>query len=255
MDILKRHSMTTIDSEKIELLKKIKWHHTIELGFYTTNGSNSLEFERENCKAIPEDLSGLSVLDVGAWDGYYSFVAEKRGAKRVLAIDIYQGSCSPDGFFLAKEILGSKVEHRELDVTELEKLDGEKFDVILFMGVYYHLKDPVLAIRKIHDALNDRGLLVFGGKMLAGRKPRLYEYKEGEYKQDATTFCAATIPWVIRTCSDIGFDNFKVVYCCWKQQLWKRFIARICWELGINANLFGYVGLVTMRKMSRKVLK
>src|SRR6476659_1060411 len=92
------------------------------------------------------DFTNKSVLDIGCWDGYWSFYAERRGAKSVLATDDWSQNwkhwTGPPGIHVAKELLGSKV---EIDLTRsVYDLAGlnRKFDVILFLGVYYHLHAP-----------------------------------------------------------------------------------------------------------------
>ena len=70
---------------------------------------------------IPDDLTGLSVLDIGAWHGYFSFECERRGAQRVLAIDNYAWNrFGMDEFLSARERLNSNVEHHKVDVHDLD---------------------------------------------------------------------------------------------------------------------------------------
>ena len=68
-------------------IDSIRWWHRIDLGDCITPGSNYDSDETLEKLNLPEDMSGLSVLDLGAWDGYYSFACEKRNAKRVVACD------------------------------------------------------------------------------------------------------------------------------------------------------------------------
>jgi len=73
--------------------------------------------------ALPEDLSGMSVLDIGSWDGFFAFEAERRGASRVLATDSFcwsgEGWGNKDGFNLVRNVLNSKVEDLDIDIMEL----------------------------------------------------------------------------------------------------------------------------------------
>ena len=96
---------------------------------------------------FPESLTGLSVLNIGAWDGFFSFEAEKRGAKRVVAYDLHP----PDyyGFALAKELLGSQVKYIQGGVYDLSPEAVGTFDVVFFFGVFYHLRYPLLALDRI----------------------------------------------------------------------------------------------------------
>ena len=110
-----------------------------------------------------DDLNGRRVLDIGALDGMFSFELERRGAI-VTAFDIQ----SPDvtGFNTAKEIIGSKVEYVQGDVYELHKYFCEKFDLICFFGVWYHLKNPVAAFAQVANVLADEGVLLAEGACL-----------------------------------------------------------------------------------------
>jgi tRNA (mo5U34)-methyltransferase len=101
---------------------------------------------------IPEDLTGKTVLDIGAWDGFFSFEFERRGAKRVLAIDTYawdQGGF--DCFLLAHEYFRSKVEHRRMDVHELSPETVGTFDLVFCAGVLYHMRHPLLGLERIRS--------------------------------------------------------------------------------------------------------
>jgi tRNA (mo5U34)-methyltransferase len=98
--------------------------------------------------ALPADLTGKSVLDVGCNAGFYSFEMKRRGAARVVAID------TDDRYLaqarLASEITGLDVELRKLSVYEVGAL-GERFDLVIFMGVLYHLRHPLLALDLLHE--------------------------------------------------------------------------------------------------------
>ena len=99
--------------------------------------------------AIPEDLTGKSVLDIGCNAGFYSIEMKRRGAERVLGID------SDDRYLaqarLASEVLGfTDMEYRNLSVYDVGAL-GEKFDLVIFMGVLYHLRHPLLALDLIRE--------------------------------------------------------------------------------------------------------
>ena len=98
---------------------------------------------------LPEDLSGQTVLDVACWDGFYSFAAEQRGAQRVLATDsfIWQAG-HRDGFLLAHRSLASKIDYAEIDVLDLSPESVGTFDIVLFLGLLYHMKHPMLALER-----------------------------------------------------------------------------------------------------------
>lgn len=106
------------------------------------------------------------VLDIGAWDGYYSFYAEKQGAKEIIAIDgrIWKNPTdlprNKKGFDIAKTILNSKVKDYIQDIENITPEQYGTFDIILFLGVLYHLQNPMLAIKNINDLLNKTGKVV-----------------------------------------------------------------------------------------------
>jgi len=110
------------------------------------------------------DFRGKSVLDIGCWDGYWSFYAERRGAGSVLATDDQtQNWAGSQGFHLARELLKSKVEFNlNVSVNDLAQL-RRKFDIILFLGVYYHLFDPLYALAQIRHCCHPDTIVVIEG--------------------------------------------------------------------------------------------
>ena len=107
---------------------------------------------------VPDDLSGQSVLDIGCNAGFYSFELKRRGAARVLGIDHDPAYLAQAHF--AREQLGLRdVEFRQLEVYDVDQLAGEQFDLVLFMGVFYHLRHPLYALEKVARLV--RGRLLF----------------------------------------------------------------------------------------------
>jgi tRNA (mo5U34)-methyltransferase len=98
---------------------------------------------------LPEDLGGKSVLDIGCNAGFYSIEMKRRGAERVLAIDSDERYLAQAEF--ASATLGfDDIEFRKLDVYDVGAI-GERFDLVIFMGVLYHLRHPLLALDLIHE--------------------------------------------------------------------------------------------------------
>ncbi len=116
--------------------------------------------------AIPPDLTGKTVLDIGCNGGFYSIEMKRRGAERVLGIDFDDDYLAQARF--AAEVTGLDIEFRKLSVYDVGAL-GERFDIVLFMGVLYHLRHPLLALDLIreHVAEGPAGLPVD-----AARQPR-----------------------------------------------------------------------------------
>lgn len=143
----------------LERTKDIRWYHPIDLGHGVVEREWYIRrrFDRRlKLLQIPENLKGWSVLDIGAWDGFFSFECERRGADRVLAVDTYAWDTphGMDGFLAAREILDSKVEYKRIDVHDLSPEAIGKFDLVLFFGVFYHLRNPLIGLEKLHSVTN-----------------------------------------------------------------------------------------------------
>lgn len=129
------------------------WFHNIDLDGVQTAPDHFLN-DYPNVKwkmfqhAIPEDLSGKSVLDIGCNAGFYSIEMKRRGADRVVGVDFDDRYLEQARF--AAEVKGADIEFRKLSVYDVAQL-GETFDIVLFMGVLYHLRHPLLALDLIHD--------------------------------------------------------------------------------------------------------
>lgn len=140
----------------IDQMNAYFWFHSIDLGNgVVTPGSKSVEVHAIESEAYfgGMDLSGRSVLDIGAWNGVYSFEAKRRGARRVVATDAptwTDPAANGHGAFqFAREILGLDVEDAVIGVDDMTPdMFGELFDVVLFLGVFYHLPDPLLSLKR-----------------------------------------------------------------------------------------------------------
>lgn len=128
-------------------LASMGWWHSFELpdGSFI-EGVCPLEGLKHRLAQFPiaRDLRGKRVLDIGAWDGFFTFELEKRGAE-VVAIDCWDNS----RFRLMREIFGSKAEYRIADVYDLSPANIGRFDIVVFFGVLYHLKHPLLALERV----------------------------------------------------------------------------------------------------------
>ena len=185
------------------------WFHNIDLAGVPTAPDHFLgDYPgvkwRRFAHAIPADLSGRTVLDIGCNAGFYSIEMKRRGASRVVGVDTDERYLAQARF--AAGICGAEIEFRQLSVYELPSL-GERFDLVLFMGVLYHLRHPLLALDVLHDHVVGE-LLVFQS-MLRGSSdvpdvqrdypfhqtsqfedpayPRLY-FVEHEYASDPTNW-------------------------------------------------------------------
>ena len=133
------------------------WWHSIDLGNgAVTPGVHPIEELRDNYARfkLPEDLSGKSLLDIGCWDGFYSFESERRGA-RVASVDCWR----PENFFKACAALNSRTEFHELSVYDVTKERLGSFDIVLFLGVLYHLRHPLLALEQVCEVTRDLAVI------------------------------------------------------------------------------------------------
>jgi len=140
-----------------------EWFHNIDLGGGVRTAPDHFLGDypavkwRSFAHAVPADLTGKTVLDIGCNGGFYSMEMKKRGAARVLGVDWDEDYLAQARF--AAEVTGLDIEFRKLSVYDVGAL-GERFDVVLFLGVLYHLRHPLLALDLIHEhAVRD--LLVF----------------------------------------------------------------------------------------------
>jgi tRNA (mo5U34)-methyltransferase len=138
------------------------WFHNLNLGGFQTAPQHFLgDYPRVKWQrfadALPADLHGQTVLDIGCNGGFYAIEMKRRGAARVVGIDSEPLYLAQARF--AAEVSGVELELHQLSVYDVAKL-GETFDLVLFMGVLYHLRHPLLALDLIHEHVA-RNLLVF----------------------------------------------------------------------------------------------
>lgn len=142
-------------TELEQKIAEVEWYHPIELGHVVTRPQWHIRrrFRRRlGLLSLPPDMTGMSVLDVGAWDGFFSFECERRGAARVVAIDSYAWEhYGMTGFNLARDVLRSKVEFKKTTIEECHAGELGRFDLVLFLGVFYHLRSPILALDRLRD--------------------------------------------------------------------------------------------------------
>ncbi|MBF0394878.1 MAG: TIGR04290 family methyltransferase [Alphaproteobacteria bacterium] len=129
------------------------WFHNIDLHGVQTAPEHYLgDYPRVKWQrfsdAVPADLSGRTVLDIGCNGGFYAIEMKRRGARRVLGIDSDETYLAQARF--AAEVTGQDIEFRQMSVYDVGRL-GERFDLVLFMGVLYHLRHPLLALDLIRE--------------------------------------------------------------------------------------------------------
>jgi tRNA (mo5U34)-methyltransferase len=134
--------MTAADISE-ELASFPHWYHRIEVapGVVTPGINDSPAALR--ALGLPNDLSGRRVLDIGTRDGFFAFECERRGAT-VVAVDA--APLEHTGFAMAARMLGSKVRYDQRSIWDLSRERDGEFDVVLCLGLLYHLRDPLAAL-------------------------------------------------------------------------------------------------------------
>jgi len=192
-----------------------RWYHTIDLGNGVVTPGIDDSAERLRRLHLPDSLKGLTVLDVGAWDGFFSFECERRGASRVVAADYYSwhgsGWGTKAGFELAREALGSRVEDVDIDVMDLSPERIGTFDIVLLLGVLYHLRHPLLALERVASVT--RGTLVLETviDLVGFRRPAAAFYPDRELNGDPTNWWGPNVPAVIGMLRAAGCEEAHVV--------------------------------------------
>tara|TARA_Y100000031_G_C8203921_1_gene377640 strand:+ start:332 stop:1225 length:894 start_codon:yes stop_codon:yes gene_type:complete len=194
------------------------WFQKIEIlpGLYSPGWSDPVT-EKLPYFGLPEDLSGLRVLDIGCAEGFFSFEAEKRGAREVIGIDSFSDSVRR--FNIVKEAHQSNATAFLTNVYELNPSKFGTFDLVLFYGVFYHLKHPQLALERIRSVC--KGDLLFQTHiceessikdepwakyhphgMVSGKNNELY---------DPTIFWHFNSACCIAMLESVGFENIAIV--------------------------------------------
>jgi tRNA (mo5U34)-methyltransferase len=132
------------------------WYHPIEVRpGIVTPGANDARAVLELLD-LPADCRGMRALDLGTRDGFFAFELERRGAE-VVAIDYM--AMTDSGFAVAAELLGSRVTYFQRNLYELTAAEFGTFDIVLFLGLLYHLPDPLGALRAVRNVTRQRMIL------------------------------------------------------------------------------------------------
>jgi tRNA (mo5U34)-methyltransferase len=151
------------------------WFHNIDLNGVWTAPNHFLgdypnvKWKRVG-KAFPEDLRGASVLDIGCNGGFYSLALKKRGAGRVLGVDVDDRYLNQAAF--AAQTLGLDIEFQKRSVYDVDQIEGQ-FDYVLFLGIFYHLRYPLFALDKIIKKV--KGKLFFQSMIRGSEAERRWE--------------------------------------------------------------------------------
>lgn len=192
-----------------------RWYHTIDLGSgIITQGADDTP-QRLARLDLPRSLEGVTVLDIGAWDGFFSFECERRGAARVVATDYYSwhgsGWGSKAGFQLAREALGSRVEDVDVDVMDMTPERLGTFDLVLFLGVLYHLHHPLLALEKVAAVTRGTVIIETVVDLVGLGRPAVAFYPGRELNDDPTNWWGPNAEAMLGMLETVGFQKARLV--------------------------------------------
>lgn len=187
---------------EFEAKRGYPWFHNIDLGdgIITPGAQNSHATLRR--VEIPMDLAGMTVLDIGCNDGFYSLECEKRGAK-VTAIDTFSETAE-----FVVDLLGSGVEvlHGDFQLWETDRT----FDLVLFMGVLYHLRHPFMGIEKVRSLCHGDLILESHCTDMGGTTPAMQMYPKAELNNDPSNWWGPNPACIYAMLNDVGFTDIRV---------------------------------------------
>jgi tRNA (mo5U34)-methyltransferase len=203
------------------------WHQRFQLvpGVYTPGASDVEWMFRVG--GVPQDLSGKTAIDIGTSNGGAAFELERRGAERVVAVDIFAESWF--GFDAIKDFLSSNAEFVQASVYELPALLNEEFDVVVFWGVLYHLRHPLLALDNVRRLLAGVGFLETAvcdeevGEL--SPHPLVRFYRRDELHNDSSNWFAPTVSAFVDWCMSSGLD--PKVLGVWPEEAPQRCMLRV----------------------------
>jgi tRNA (mo5U34)-methyltransferase len=223
--------LTELDELK-RRVSEVRWFHSIDLGQGIVTPGRDRSASKLRTLRFPERMDGRTVLDIGAFDGFFAFEAERRGAKRVVAVDSIVWN-SPDygkaGFELAREALGSSVVDHESEVADLRPEDIGTFDIVLFLGVLYHLRDPLGALTAVASVCADQLILETFVDLLGCGRPAAAFYPHDELGGDPSNWWGPNVPAVEGMLKAVGFTTVNVVSVTpWPSRLARAVKDRAC---------------------------
>ena len=235
--------------EKLDLIERVPfWFHSIDCGDeVVTNGIKPLPVLHEELGAMAlPSLVGKTVLDIGAWDGFFAFAAEAAGAKRVLALDHYvwsmnlasqqrywrtcrergvapkpyhliPGHWEPGtlpgklGFDTAHRIKQSDVEQLVADFMSDELAEIGQFDVVFFLGVLYHLEEPFTALKRLSLVTRELAVIETAAVLLPAHEDiGVFEfYESSELGADIGNWFAPNLTGLAKACRAAGFKDVR----------------------------------------------
>lgn len=197
-----------------EAIKGLDWWHTIELpdGTVTPGKTNYMIPENAERFQLPPDLSGNSVLDIGTFDGFWAIEARKRGA-HAIAMDRWRPMLGTAALSLSAYNL-QYWHSGDIDNAEIPGDLSEKFDLVLFYGVLYHLKNPVHGIQYAADWAVPGGLVIIETAVNQGKMAQFADSEvplvwmiDEVHHNDPSNYCMPNTAGVIQLAKMAGLEQ------------------------------------------------
>jgi tRNA (mo5U34)-methyltransferase len=196
-------------------VNSIDWFHSIDLGNgIVSPGRKSLDViaQEQHRFFDPIKLEGATVLDVGAWNGAHAFGAKRRGASRVLATDHYAWNSEyfrgREAFDIANEALGLNIEAMDIDVPTISAETVGIFDIVLFLGVLYHLPSPLEGLEAVADVTKDCLVIETHADLIDYPLPALAYYPGVSLQGDGSNYFGPNLPFIVEVLKECGFTVF-----------------------------------------------
>jgi tRNA (mo5U34)-methyltransferase len=231
-----------------EYVGRMGWYHQIDVGdgVLTPGMKSTADIAREWDLFALGDLTGNSVLDIGGIDGAYAFLAERAGASRAAVLDHYLWAADPDHyskiyhehveagttppaphesdawhpettptrwrFDTARQALGSNVEAITLDFMDCDLLDVGVWDVVLYLGVLYHMPDPVRALRRVAAVTRKQAIIETEAMFIRGHPETLWRFfPGGELNHDRSNWWVPNISALMGLIGAAGFKDAEIL--------------------------------------------
>jgi tRNA (mo5U34)-methyltransferase len=200
------------NEELIKRVDSLPWFHQLDLGDgIITPGLTSLEVLRASAEAFFNmPLSGKSVLDIGCFDGFYSYEALRRGAAYVLAADHFMWHSNPrcrQAFELARSRIAADLPDIDIDVLDMTQERVGIFDIVLFAGVLYHMRNPFLAVERVAPLVRETMILETHLDALDVPRPAMVFYPTNELNNDPSNWWGPNPACVKAMLKDVGFSR------------------------------------------------
>ena len=194
-------------------LEDYSWYHSIDFG----NGIISKGRKDHKCCVAEAEtvfrygVAGKSVIDIGAWSGFFSFEADRRGASRVLSTDshAWQNENGRPAFDYARSILAPNIEDMEIDIMNISPDKTGKFDVVLFLGVLYHMRHPFLALENAASVCDEQLIIETHLGCSHLDFPAAEFYPRDELGNDPSNWWGLNKPAIIGMLENLGFSKIE----------------------------------------------